>query len=78
MPKITGPTKVQRGKHMVTVIIGTGTASLKAKVADAPSFQPLTDASWSSSIVDNIDIAECDIDADLTGDAQVFVDFVSD
>ena len=77
MPQLTTETLKQRGIHQVTVVIGTGTATLKIKVEGVSVAQPIPDGSFTESTIVNIEIPEGLLSADLTGDAQVFVDFVS-
>jgi hypothetical protein len=77
MAALTTPTVIERGTHQITIIIGTGTATLKIKSQDVPTAQPLPNGNFSASTVTLMDIGSGELSADITGDAQVFVDLVS-
>ena len=77
MPQLTTEQLKQRGIHQVTVVIGTGTAVLKLKAPGVSVAQPIPNGSFAASTIENMEIAAGLLSVDLTGDAQVFVDFVS-
>jgi hypothetical protein len=72
MSQLTSIGTFPDGKYQITVIIGTGTASLQMTTKDHGA-QAIPNASWSASVIKFISVPDCQLTPVLTGDAELFI-----